>query len=60
MLISLLLIGLLIYMLFTKEQTGVVSQTLQSLDAIVIAKKRLAGGEITIAEFKLIKKVIQK
>jgi uncharacterized membrane protein len=60
MLIGLLLLGLLIYMLFTKEQTGVVSQTMQSIDAIVIAKTRLASGEITIEEFELIKKVIQK
>lgn len=59
MLIGLLLLGLLIYMLFTKEHTGVVSQTMQSIDAIVIAKKRLASGEITIEEFELIKKVIQ-
>lgn len=60
MLIGFLLIGLVIYMLYSSNHTGSVSKTTQSIEAIEIAKTRLAKGEITIEEFEMLRKAILK
>lgn len=59
MLIGLLLIGFLIYWLISQKQTDVVSKTNRSIEALEIAKARLASGEITIDEYEIIKNAIR-
>lgn len=59
MLIGFLLIGFLIYWLISQKQTDVVSKTNRSIEALEIAKARLASGEITIDEYEIIKNAIR-
>lgn len=59
MLIGLLLIGFLIYWLISQKQTDAVSKTNRSIEALEIAKARLASGEITIDEYEIIKNAIR-
>ena len=59
MLMGLLLIGFVIYMFFTQQNTNVdVSRATHYKASLEIAKTRLASGEITIEEFEKVKKVI--
>jgi putative membrane protein len=58
MLIGLILIGLIIYLFFNQKGSEVVSKTSHTIDALEIAKERLARGEITVEEYEMIKKTI--
>lgn len=57
MLVSLILIGCIIFLLVNKNSDEA-SKVTQKLEALEIAKMRLASGEITIEEYELIKKSI--
>ncbi|PLR83677.1 SHOCT domain-containing protein [Bacillus sp. V33-4] len=60
MLLGFVVIGILIYMLMKKQNTGNGSyhlpQKAANSEAIEIAKSRLASGEISVEEFEQIKK----
>lgn len=60
MLLGFLVIGILIYMVMNKQNTGKESyhipQIVANTEAIEIAKSRLASGEISVEEFEQIRK----
>lgn len=60
MLLGFLVIGLLFYLAFNKQNNGAgnypVSRPAISSEALELAKSRLARGEITLEEFEQIKK----
>lgn len=58
MFLGFLLIGLIIYLLYSPKHTGAASKIAQNIEAIVIGKTRLTNGEITIEEFEMIRKAI--